>query len=716
MGKDYHNRWDNGSDSGSDIVRATDPIAMQAQQEAHYRKKEGFTTKKASRPEGREDRAPRVAPAASSSPELLSQSGPFPSVNSNTKGKRSAAAALQPPAKSVTKRKAVPVPGAEPAAEASSAANASQQRAPTRPQRDKGHRHTDNRPQPETGDILTINRSGSGKFYPANATPQNAATFVPPTEPTVPFPTYKDPSSPSTEKPPLHRPNSFRDALASTFGRNRGESSNTVKKADANPSSSSAHPNPNPNPNPSSSESRKESFGAQALEVVRRWSGNFKDGAKEFGHIVFTDKSGRNQIKAEKFAARPSSPERESERRVNPLSRPAYQQEALLAKNVARGRPDLAQDNGNLAADYAAMIAQSEKKRLMNVAMHAKWMDAVRDADIAGRPIPPSPAYTETAILELTEEERAALRLSAAEPVEAELKPKTLPVMSKAAFNVSAVFDPIKIKPKRSATMESEMSFADNLRPEQAPGLMRVCTECNHAPRDYLHADGRCQSCHKAERELRRKKKGGDFTSREQGQTGSTDPDSPPFMKVAAAKKLRKVRQTIYEGNPFNVAEATDEVSLLSIPFRPMLQKSKSESQSQSRSKPAREGHHQLLTGTPFADAVESPTVLRVPELGISFVTTLHAPMPQRQVTSAMVKKAHRSMSVIAIPVDAAGSQDFDREYVPQRAGWRRGRVPAVSGVGDAAERERGGVRDTVFYGFYDDLLPEYSKKRESRL
>ncbi len=83
-----------------------------------------------------------------------------------------------------------------------------------------------------------------------------------------------------------------------------------------------------------------------------------------------------------------------------------------------------------------------------------------------------------------------------------------------------------------------------------------------------------------------------------------------------------------------------------------------------------------------------------------------------------MVKKAHRSVSVVAIPWDAAVGPDPEGEYVAPRAGWRRGSVPvSVSGGGDAAARhgEERSVRDTKFYGFYDDLLPEYGEKSAER-
>jgi len=181
-------------------------------------------------------------------------------------------------------------------------------------------------------------------------------------------------------------------------------------------------------------------------------------------------------------------------------------------------------------------------------------------------------------------------------------------------------------------------------------------------------------------------------------------------------RKLADHMARVDPGNPFDVAESTYEVPLLPIPFRPSFQQSQSELT--SRIETAKSGEHQLLTGSPFADAIESPVVLRIPETGISFVTTLHAPNPQGHVTSAMVKKAHRSVSVVAIPWDAAVGPDPEGEYVAPRAGWRRGSVPvSVSGGGDAAARhgEERSVRDTKFYGFYDDLLPEYGEKSAER-
>ncbi|KAK0840868.1 hypothetical protein LTR02_013222 [Friedmanniomyces endolithicus] len=600
------------------------------------------------------------------------------------------------------------------------------------------------KPQPLEGEIFTINRSESGRFHTTNIVGQEAATFVPPTNPnpSPPFiPSsehFSDPEHfstvPNPDLSPKTRQASFGAKLVQHADKAKDKVAGKVagatdvlvntfhslnKKADED--------------NSSTSSPRKPSVVAEALGIVRRWSNNVKESAKDLGHILAAAPDARQQLQKQKFAERPDSKERESARRADPYSRPTAQQQYILNKNLPRGRK-IAFATGDTKRDFIDMVENEAMQRRQHESAKDKWIRDVQEADKYGRTHPPRPTCPMFADLELSPTERAEVRASAAGSVDPVLPAtKTLPVMQTIAFNASGMLDPLKTRTKRTATMETEMSFADHLSPEQAAAKMHPCSQCGRPPHDYLLQDGRCRDCHLKERDARPRAekiiRGPaspslvttdiiDFAPRHSSQSVDAAADSPPFMKVAAAKKLRKVRQTIYEdpGNPFDVAESTYEVPLLPIPFRPSFQQSQSELT--SRIETAKSGEHQLLTGSPFADAIESPVVLRIPETGISFVTTLHAPNPQGHVTSAMVKKAHRSVSVVAIPWDAAVGPDPEGEYVAPRAGWRRGSVPVpMSGAGGATARygEERSVRDTKFYSFYDDLLPEYGKRSVER-
>ncbi|KAK0943520.1 hypothetical protein LTR29_004897 [Friedmanniomyces endolithicus] len=781
-------------DSGSETdVRPTDSIDFESQQKEHYRKKEGFSSKKDR--SSKKDSVVATHPinststtdwamkaSAPSSSAEVNQSSAFPIIPSQKKsakamGKaravdvnkdlpempeevngipRALQAGVPPPisekqaaiiAKQI-KRKPVPTAQstAAAAAEQQSTANASpQEKKPfvlTRPwdhPRQPVLNADGSKPQPLEGEIFTINRSESGKFHTTNIVGREAATFVPPTNPnpspSLPMPSsehFSDPEHFSTVPNPDLSPKTRQASFGAKVMQHAGKAKDKVagkvagatdalvntlhslnKKADEDSSSTSSP--------------RKPSVAAEALAVVRRWSNNVKESAKDLGHILAAAPDDRQHLKKEKFAKQLNATERESARRdagpaaVHPQQEPAARAQDRVA-------------TGDTRRDFIDMVENEGMQRRQYESVKDKYIRDVQEADKYGRTPPPRPTCPVFADLDLSPTERTQVRSIAVESVDPLLPTvKTLPIMQTIAFNASGVLDPLKTRTKRTATMETEMSFADHLSPEQAAAKMHPCSQCGRPPHNYLLQDGRCHDCHLKERDARPNAekiiRGPaspalvttdiiDFAPRHGSQSVDVAADSPPFMKVAAAKKLRKVRQTIYEdpGNPFKVAEPTDEVPLLPIPFHPALQKSQSELK--SRIETAKPGEHQLLTDSSFADAIESPVVLSVSESGISFVTTLHAPIPQRHVTPAMVKKAHRSVSVVAIPWDAAVGTDPEGEYMAPRAGWRRGSVPvSVSRVGDAAVGygEERGVRDTQFYGFYDDLLPEYGRRPVER-
>ena len=69
------------------------------------------------------------------------------------------------------------------------------------------------------------------------------------------------------------------------------------------------------------------------------------------------------------------------------------------------------------------------------------------------------------------------------------------------------------------------------------------------------------------------------------------------------------------------------------------------------------------------------------------------------------VNLAHRRSQSVAIPQMPCYFDDVD-EYIAPRRFWRSGSMPA-----DQAAQSPNSVRDTKFYGFYDDILYDYKDR-----
>ncbi|KAK5675831.1 hypothetical protein LTS10_011562 [Elasticomyces elasticus] len=700
--------------SHSSDEQPADAIALQAQHEAHYHRKE--LSRKPLPP------LPTLPPQKSEGKSRTNQDGAFPTIErpqrpershrpekleTKTNYDRTQAATLTPPLRSPLERKpamrrkvadnqeqtirpGTANPPLEPPYAAEYFIN------PTRRGRPAAG-ETLERPQ-RGNEVKTIKRDAEGRFDPATVRSVRESKARDPTTSLEPCPDgyVQDPPPPPT-RPTATRTNSWRNIFT-------GSKEEKAKKQKADESSST--------------ESRRTSY---IIKAVRRASDSVSEKAK----ILAMHKQEREEWTDKKRGPRRPSDEREENRRSKPADRPMYQKAAILEKN--KHKTNIVGNSQDVDRDYDVMMATSAWKTKCNEDARRKYAKACEEADREGLPRPASPAYTEEADLEISAEEREALRLQAAEDftVDKHLKPKALPIMTAAAVVLSVALDPLKPdlkKPKkRSATMESDMSFTDaGLSTDMAELVMEKCFQCGQAPtQGTLHKDGRCSACTREQRNIEDEQRKGESKqillrttdlagnpSRHLSQADNTEQDSPPFMRVAASHKLRKVRQTVYEGksnpgNPFNTTPPSDtEVSLFSIPFH---QPTFTNEQGKPELKLPRD--RQLLTGSPFDDAIESPLVPRPSNNDLTFVTTLHAPIPQRQITAAMVKKAHRSTSIVAVPEEA-------EEYVPVRAGWRRGSVPVRKPVRDEREEKR----DTIFYRFWDNLLPDYDKRRESRL
>ncbi|KAK5693517.1 hypothetical protein LTR97_010086 [Elasticomyces elasticus] len=656
--------------SHSSDEQPADAIALQAQHEAHYRRKE--LSRKPLPP------LPTLPPQKSEGKSRTNQDGAFPTIErpqrserahrpetleTKTNYDRTQAATLTPPLRSPLERKpamrrkvadnqeqtirpGTANPPLEPPYAAEYFIN------PTRRGRPAGE--TLERPQ-RGNEVKTIKRDAEGRFDPATVRSVRESKARDPTTSLEPCPDgYVQNPPPPPTRPTATRTNSWRNIFT-------GSKEEKAKKQKADESSST--------------ESRRTSY---IVKAVRRASDSVAEKAK----IIAMHKQERDEWTDKKRGSRRPSDEREENRRSKPADRPMYQKAAMLEKN--KHKTNIVGNTQDVDRDYDVMVEMSAWKTKCNEDVRRKYAKACEEADREGLPRPASPAYTEEADLEISAEEREALRLQAAEDftVDKHLKPKALPIMTAAAVVLSVALDPLKpdLKPKkRSATMESDMSFTDaGVSTDMAELVMEKCFQCGQAPtQGTLHKDGRCSACTREQRNIEDEQRKGE-------------------SKVSLFKGDSKDN-----GNPFTTTPPSDtEVSLFSIPFH---QPTFTNEQGKPELKLPRD--RQLLTGSPFDDAIESPLVPRPPNDGLTFVTTLHAPIPQRQITVAMVKKAHRSTSIVAV------SEDAD-EYVPARAGWRRGSVP-VRRSGRDEQKEK---RDTIFYRFWDDLLPDYGQRRDSKL
>ena len=161
-------------------------------------------------------------------------------------------------------------------------------------------------------------------------------------------------------------------------------------------------------------------------------------------------------------------------------------------------------------------------------------------------------------------------------------------------------------------------------------------------------------------------------------------------MKLPTARKILRLRQTIYSdpGNPF-----ADEVGIMepspepgtSIPALPT-----------SFQRPfARNGEE---------GAVWRPTVSRKPDMRNRPATNKAIPQ---------VNRANRRSRSVALP--AASTSKEPEEYIGPRALWRKESAP-TSGPSKTGLSKTHDSRDTKFYGFYDDIMHDYSGGKNGRM
>lgn len=219
-------------------------------------------------------------------------------------------------------------------------------------------------------------------------------------------------------------------------------------------------------------------------------------------------------------------------------------------------------------------------------------------------------------------------------------------------------------------------------------------------------------------------------------------------MKLPGKRKMIKIRQTIYEdpGNPFQDeldAERTargevdsplnkplpaepDEVSPtgrsffeLDIdydPFKSNVEGDKGEWRSRSLDKPLSiESSEPSPTTRSFrVDSEDDGSEYRSEGYHVSRTPKNSVAVPETQNSSesapAEVRRAHHRSMSLAIP--SFPPPDLD-DYVSPRRLWRReNSLPLMKEEPEAERVAPKSARDTRFYGFYEDLMQDYDKRR----
>ncbi|KAI7482374.1 hypothetical protein KC351_g5790 [Hortaea werneckii] len=444
----------------------------------------------------------------------------------------------------------------------------------------------------------------------------------------------------------------------------RGSSKSSFNKADRTDTEGSSRPG-----------SRRGSLSSLFAAAGRRLSDAFKDKSQ----IVKMSSAERRDYIGSRKDQHPEKPssswsdEREGKRRANPDTRPQYQRDAIVRKNLAN--MELASGaSGNVDA-FEAMRIQSELNAKANAAQRREHEAACRRADAQGKPRPKRPADLPVADLTLTPAERNDARLY------------------------------------RDDTLIAEVR-ADDEGFDQAPQeLMHVCKRCKRPVTTFIHSNGHCDRCHQWEQQQR-----SEYAEKHvEGEAESNVSPNSPYIKLPAAKKIRKLRRTLYEdpGNPFMDLEDASKLTTTTrsayalqreavdyaadAPYDDELVRS---STSSSRTR--------LLNGDPFEDAVESPGD-HAEEFAATFV-----PLPLEELApcgrgAALTGQVHRRSFAAALESEAPALESPEK-YIAPRSQWDRGKKQALrneSGHNNNLAQDR----NTRFYGFYDGLLEAYQRQ-----
>ncbi|KAK3677546.1 hypothetical protein LTR78_002396 [Recurvomyces mirabilis] len=430
---------------------------------------------------------------------------------------------------------------------------------------------------------------------------------------------------------------------------------------------------------------------------------------KEKADIVRMDSSQRDE-----FCARYAKPLSESsddwelERQEDPRSRPFEQKRALLEKN--RHLRDVVADTGSamVDADYENMVATTEANRKINEAYATDYERRKAEALLKGENVPNLPRRMPTAELALSPSQRSSARVSAGiYKEEVKTSKPELTTSDKVAVRLGKTFDKLYLQHReRSNTLESEMSFADIA----VPAGMEKCSYCGEPPKGVLR-DGLCTRCrtqkkidtHQAAKSAMKEPSIDRFVGA-QNVLQQADPDSPPWMRVAAQRKMRRVRRTVYAGVPsFAADDDRDSVEFTLLPFKSVVVDTTFAGLRPGQQPDSPEVTC-LLNGQPFDDASESPADGRVPFGSHPDDLLPLPPTPGLQSTPTLMKAdRHTSQRAIA-----------ELQEASPRSSWQahpRSLIPGSPTTSRVRERD---VRNTQFYGFYNDIFSDYQGKRDS--
>jgi hypothetical protein len=174
-------------------------------------------------------------------------------------------------------------------------------------------------------------------------------------------------------------------------------------------------------------------------------------------------------------------------------------------------------------------------------------------------------------------------------------------------------------------------------------------------------------------------------------------------MRLAAKRRLMRIRQTIYEdpGNPFadDLEEKVVGLNVRSFSDKPLPPQP-------GILEDDREPYLGPDAHSVNGSQIEPPT----PKNPIAVASSNDAFRVGRRGIPNSVRTHHRRSKSVAVPLPSPTHDSG--EYISPRQFWRQGSAPAVQPL---QEEEAEDVRNTKFYGFYDDIMNSY-RGRDSKL
>ncbi|KAF2168886.1 hypothetical protein M409DRAFT_20900 [Zasmidium cellare ATCC 36951] len=206
----------------------------------------------------------------------------------------------------------------------------------------------------------------------------------------------------------------------------------------------------------------------------------------------------------------------------------------------------------------------------------------------------------------------------------------------------------------------------------------------------------------------------------------STRPSSPSvprevneeeYMKIARVRRIRRIRRTIYSdpGNPFAFGDDDDPHAAPTTLF----QRSRDVSPAPTAvgDRPRVELNDSPASMIEESAGVLSDSPMSPPEEGGKFEhvrdSLLYAPTARRSGTPALITQ----LSIPASPASPQPPVKDEKFLVPKTIprkrslSWGGPESPQLGGL--VSPEQDGNVRNTMYYGFYDQVLQEYHRSRE---